>query len=51
MEQKRERLAIGLFLFLFLCTAINLVSGHTGAAVCSLGAGVFYLLVSFSAEK
>lgn len=51
MDQKREQLTIGLLTFLFLCTVIDLASGHTGAAVCGLGAGVFYLMVSFSEEK
>lgn len=51
MEQKRKRLAIGLFTLLCLCAVIDLVSGHTGAALCALGAGIFYLMVSFSAEK
>ena len=46
MNKKWKRLSIGLSIFLFLCAVINLVSGHTGAAICALGAGIFFLVLS-----
>lgn len=51
MYQKRKQLTLGLFSFLLLCTVINFAGGHTGAAICGLGAGIFYLTVSFFAEE
>lgn len=52
MNKKENRLAIaGLFfsIFLFLCAVINFVGGHTGAAVCAIGAGMFFLALSSAA--
>ena len=46
MNQKQKRLSNGLSVFLFLCAAINFLSGQIGAAVCSLGAGMFYSALS-----
>lgn len=46
MSKKTKCLSIGLSIFLFLCTAINFVSGHIGAAMGGLGAGIFYLALS-----
>ena len=43
MNKKMKCLSIGFSIFLFLCTAINFVSGHIGAAIGGLGAGIFYL--------
>lgn len=52
MNKKENRLAIaGLIfsIFLFLCAVINFVSGHTGAAICAIGAGMFFLALSSAA--
>lgn len=49
MKGKEKRLpvvALIFSIFLFLCAVINLVSGHFGAAVCSLGSGIFFLAIS-----
>lgn len=50
MNQKEKRIS-GLFLifsiFLFLCAVINFASGHIGAAIGGLGAGIFYLSFPF----
>lgn len=54
MEKKEKRIAIGgLFLsvFLVLCAVINFFSGHIGAAIGSLGAGIFYCLSFRSLTK
>lgn len=54
MKNKEKRIAIGGFVFsafLFLCTVINLFSGHIGAAIGGLGAGIFFLAISFVAYK
>ncbi len=52
--KKGKRIAIGGFVlsaFLLLCAVINLFSGHTGAAICSLAAGAFFLALSLAADK
>ena len=49
MNKKQERLFLaGLIFsaFLVLCAVINLTGGHMGAAVCALGAGIFFLILS-----
>ena len=49
MNKIEKRISIaGLFfsVFLFLCAIINFTSGHIGAAIVSLGAGIFFLLIS-----
>jgi len=54
MNKKEKRLAIGGFVFLaflLLCTVINLFSGHIGAAISGLGAGIFFCAISFVAYK
>ena len=43
MNKKVKGLSIALSIFLFLCTTINFISGHIGAAIGGLGAGIFYL--------
>ena len=50
MNQKEKRLFSGFSKFLFLCTVINFFTGHTGAAVCGLGAGAFYLALSSASQ-
>ncbi len=54
MNKKEKRLAIAGFVlsgFLLLCTLINLFSGHIGAAIGGLGAGIFFCAISFVAYK
>lgn len=55
MYKKRERrIAIGGFVlsvFLFLCAAINVFSGHTAAAISSFGSGIFFFSISLAAYK
>lgn len=54
MKNKEKRLAIVGFVFsafLLLCTVINLFSGHISAAISGLGAGIFFLAISFVAYK
>lgn len=54
MKNKEKRIAIGGFVFsafLLLCTVINLFSGHIGAAIGGLGAGIFFWAISFVAYK
>lgn len=54
MDKKEKRIAVGgllLSVFLFLCAVINLLSGHIGAAIGSLGAGIFFFALSSSAYK
>lgn len=49
MNKKEKWLFIAgmiLSIFLFLCAVINFAKGHTGAAIGSLGAGIFYLALS-----
>lgn len=51
MDKKEKSIAnggLGLSVFLFLCAVINLFSGHIGAAIASLGAGIFFLLISLA---
>jgi len=46
---KKEKLMSTLLLtfsvFLFICTLINLFTGHIGAAICSLAAGAFFMCI------
>lgn len=52
MNKKENRMAVaGLIfsIFLFMCAVINSVSGHTGAAICAIGAGMFFLALSSAA--
>ncbi len=54
MNKKEKRIAIGGFVlsvFLLLCTVINLFSGYIGAAISSLGAGIFFFLLSLVAYE
>lgn len=54
MNKKGKRIAIGGFVFsgfLLLCTLINLFSGHIGAAIGGLGAGIFFFAMSSVAYK
>ena len=46
VNKRVKGLSIGFSIFLFLCTIINFVSGHIGAAIGGLGAGIFYLSLS-----
>ena len=45
MQQKEKWAFTGFSAFLFLCAVINFAGGHTGAALCSLGAGAFYWML------
>ncbi len=54
MDKKENRpsvLCLVFSAFLFLCTAINLADGNIGAAICGLGAGIFYLSLTFVAYE
>ncbi len=54
MGKKEKYMAIGGFAlsaFLFLCAVINLLSGHIGAVIGSLGAGIFFFCISFAAYQ
>ncbi len=54
MNKKEKHIAIaGLVFsgFLFLCAAINFTNRQIGAAICSLGSGIFFLLLSLNAMK
>ncbi len=49
-HKKAKRVAaagLGLALFLFVCAVINIVNGHIGATIASVGAGIFFLALSF----
>ncbi|MDE7262779.1 MAG: hypothetical protein K2N78_12080 [Oscillospiraceae bacterium] len=51
MNKKEKRLSTGFLvftIFLFLCAVINFANGHIGAAICSLGADMFYLALSLA---
>lgn len=51
MNRKEKRISIAgiiFSVFLFLCTIINFTSGQIGAAIASLGAGIFFLLISLA---
>ncbi len=46
MNKKKKRLSmlcLIFFLFLFLCTVINIAGGHIGGAMAGFGAGIFFL--------
>lgn len=50
MSKKEKRifiLCLILSIFLFLCTAINVVHRQFGGAVAGLGAGLFYFCFAF----
>lgn len=54
MNEKEKRISIAgiiLSVFLFLCAVINFVNGHIGAAIGSIGAGIFFLLISLAAYE
>jgi len=54
MNKKEKRISILFFvfsIFLFLCSVLNLATGHIGAAIGGLGAGIFYLSFSYVAYK
>lgn len=44
-EKRISALLLAFSLFLFICTVINLFTGHIGAAICSLAAGGFLMCV------
>lgn len=51
MKQKEKRIFTGFSIFLFLCAVINFAGKQIGAAVCSLGAGIFLWVLSAAYEK
>ncbi len=54
MTKKEKRISILCFIFsifLFLCAVINITAGQIGAAIGSLGAGFFYLSISYVTYK
>ncbi len=54
MNKKEKHIAIaGLVFsgFLFLCAVINFVNWQIGAAIGSLGSGIFFLLLSLSSYE
>lgn len=48
MNKKEKCIATGLSIFLFLCAIINFAGRQIGAAICSLGSGVFFLGLSLA---
>lgn len=51
MNKKEKRISIAGMVFsafLFLCAIINFTSGQIGATIASLGASVFFLLISLA---
>jgi hypothetical protein len=54
MSKKEQYISIAGFIFsgfLFLCALINFTSGHIGAAIGSLGSGIFFLCLSLAVYK
>ncbi len=54
MNKKEKHIAIAGFVFsgfLFLCAVINFVTWQIGAAISSLGSGIFFWLVSLSSYE
>lgn len=48
---KKEKISIAgivFSVFLFICAVINFANRQIGATICSLGAGVFFLLISLA---
>ncbi len=48
MNKKEKRISVLCLIFsifLFLCTVINLVNRHIGAAIAGLGSGIFFLSI------